>query len=308
MRRNRGILIIVLCIVLIVFLVGVLFNNTNRGISVGNFSFINIGNTKLTEEDKYNASLENVKTIKLETTVDDIIIEEGNEKDIQIIEKSNYKLDENEKLKISNNDDTLEIVRNDKKIIASKININRRLEIYLPKDYNGTLLLDNNVGDIKINCDLKLDKLSISQDVGDLKLSSNIECTNFNSKNNVGDTKIENLVCEEYSIKTSTGDIDINGIAGFGKIDGKIGNVDCTLNKISGDISITATTGDVDILVSGSESFILDSKSNVGDIETNINLDNCKTSQKSLSGSYGKDATYNMIVETNVGDIKIDTK
>ena len=289
MNRNRGILTIVLCLILIIFLGNVLINGTTRGIgkSIGVFNF-NLGSTELTEENQYTSKLENIKSIKLDVTVDDIIIEESNDKDIKIIEKSNHKLEDNEKLQINIKDEKLAISRNDKKFILGRNNINRRLEIYLPKGYNNSLIVENNVGDIKINSDLKLDKLSISQNVGDLELDSKIECNNFNFKN-------------------STGDIEIKSIKGNGDIDYKVGNIECYLEGITGDVSIESATGDIDVSINKDSSFILDSKYSLGDLDTNIKLDNCNTGEKSLSGNYGKNAKHILKLKTNVGDLNINT-
>ncbi|MGL5347955.1 MAG: DUF4097 family beta strand repeat-containing protein [Peptostreptococcaceae bacterium] len=290
MNRSRGVFIIILCLILIVFLGGILVKGTVGSIGIPVIMLNDYGkSTKLTEENQYTAELNDIKYIKLDTTVDDIIIEESSDKDIKIIEKSNYKLDDREKLKITKNGNGLEIVRNDKNSIIGRNNINRKLEIYLPKDYNNSITLENNVGDIKVHRDLKLDKLSINQNVGDLKLDSIIECNNFDFKN-------------------STGDIEIKNIKGNGNIESKVGNIECYIEKITGDVSINATTGDIDLFINKDNSFILDSKNNIGDLDTNINLDDCKTSEKSLSGNYGKDAKYLLKVGTNVGDLNINLK
>lgn len=290
MRRNRGILTIALYLILILFLGNVLINGTIRGIgrTIGVFNF-NIGSTKLTEENQYASKLDNIKSIKLDVTVDDINIEESNDKEIKIIEKSNYKLEESEKLQINKKGDKLEISRNDKNFIIGRNNINRKLEIYLPKDYNQSLSLKNNVGDININSDLKLDKLNISQNVGDLELESNIKCNTFDFEN-------------------STGDIDVKSITGNGDIEAKVGNIECYLESITGDVSIETATGDIDVLVNKDSSFILDSKYSVGDLDTNIKLDNSQNKEKSLSGSYGKNAKHTLKLKTNVGDMSITIK
>lgn len=290
MKKGNGILIIVLCSILILLLLQVLVQGTKKEsiISVMPVFFnTNIEDTRMTEENEYTASLDNIKHIKLDTSVDDIIIEEGNGNDIKIIEKSNFKLEESEKLKINEKDDVLEIVRDDKKKLLSRNSINRKLEIYLPKNYNNSLTLKNDVGDIELLLDLKLDKLNISQKLGDLKLESKIECDTFEFENSTGNTKI-------------------NNIKGKGNIEGSVGDIDCYFDEITGDIFIDTSTGDIDVSINEDARFKLNSKNNVGNLDTNISLDNFKTSEKSISGEYGKSPKYILKLETNVGDIDIN--
>lgn len=290
MNRNRGIIIIALCLILIIILGVFLVKGTTQriGLPLSVFNF-KINDSRLSEENQYSVKIGDVENIELSVSVDDILIEESNDEDIKIIEKSNYKLENSEKLQINQEEKNLEIVRNDRNTIGNLNNINRRLEIYLPKDYRGSLTLENTVGDIKIHSKLNVEELNTRQKVGDLKLNSNIECNTF-------------------SFENTTGDMDIKSIKGSGSIEGKVGNIRCYLEEITGDIIVENSTGDIDLEINPDSSFILDSKYNIGELDININLDNSTTSKKHISGSYGDNAKSTLNVEANIGDISIMLK
>lgn len=316
MRKNNAIVRIILWLVVGIMLISFLVNSNNHnfkyfdfmGIPFGYFNLSDRNARNLSEKNEYIIELENIDTLKFDLTVDEVVIEETDEKDIKIIERSNYKLEEDQKLQVKKNDNIVEIIRYEKNILSRQRNINRRIEVFIPKSYNKNLIISSNVGDIKINSDFKLDEFKISLDVGDVNINSYMSCRAFEVISETGDIDIESIDTESYSIESNVGDIDINSITGSGSIESDIGNINCVIDEISGNVSIDSNTGDVDIDVNKNLSFNLYSKYGVGDFKSNLDFDNYNNNKKIIKGSIGKNPSHNIDIECNVGDLRINSK
>lgn len=291
MRKNKYIFPIVLWGIVLVFLVAILINGTlyrkmPSFLIFSSFKNSEIKSTSLKYTNEYEIDILDSENIEFDLTVDEIILEyyEGNT--IKITEKSNYELEKNEMLQIDRKSNSLIISRDDEKFNVSRNNINRLLQIYLPREYNGKLEVSNNVGDININSELILDELNIKQNVGDLNISAI-------------DTNI-------YKIENNVGDIEIEDISGCGEIRSDVGNIKCGIDLIKGDIKINANTGDIKVSVDSNISFNLEVNYGIGDFKSNLQLNNCSQRDKEVKGSYGNNPKYELELKANIGDIKVN--
>lgn len=299
-----------------VLLVSFLSNSLHTRNKLKSINFMEIKkdySKKLEKINEYTVNGDKLESINIDLADDDIIFKYSEDKNIKIVESSNYKIDEDEGLQISEESKSTKIYR-DKTIDTNDImDLNGRLkkvEIYLPKEYNGKLDIKNQVGSIYISNKLDIDTLNISQQVGDLYIEDSIICNNFKATLRTGDIDIQNLKTGEYNIDLSVGNIDIVGISGEGKIKVGTGDIECGIDKIDGDISIVSKVGDVDLYLDNNLSFNLDARCSIGEIDNNFNanMKSEKEDDKEIITSIGNNPKFTIDVDSSVGDLNIDNK
>ena len=320
MRNSNSKLRIVIWSVITVVLIGLLINCTSNSkfyifdrlsnrIDVRSFGiFKHLSQGEIKEINEYKSNIDDIKEIKFDLSIDTVIVSESNEKYVKIIEKSNYKLENDEKLKVSKNGNTIEVSRNEINVRKKFNNIYRTVEIYLPKDYRNNLVLNNELGDVYIESPFNLEKLEINQNTGDLNINSNIVCNEFISHVATGDIDIANIYVTKYYIQTNVGDIDIKRLNGFGDIRSNIGDIECNINEIGGDIYIESNTGDVDIFLNKDCNFNLNAKYNIGDFDTDLEFGDFKQNKKNIIAKVGDNPFNNINIKCNIGDLEINSK
>ncbi|WP_282192383.1 DUF4097 family beta strand repeat-containing protein [Romboutsia ilealis] len=320
MRNSNSKLRIVIWSVITVVLIGLLINCTSNSkfyifdrlsnrIDVRSFGiFKHLSQGEIKEINEYKSNIDDIKEIKFDLSIDTVIVSESNEKYVKIIEKSNYKLENDEKLKVSKNGNTIEVSRNEINVRKKFNNIYRTVEIYLPKDYRNNLVLNNELGDVYIESPFNLEKLEINQNTGDLNINFNIVCNEFISHVATGDIDIANIYVTKYYIQTNVGDIDIKRLNGFGDIRSNIGDIECNINEIGGDIYIESNTGDVDIFLNKDCNFNLNAKYNIGDFDTDLEFGDFKQNKKNIIAKVGDNPFNNINIKCNIGDLEINSK
>ena len=276
------------------------------------FNVVQIGthSKKLSKTNEWIIKADGLQDINVDLTVDDIIIRTSGDKDIKIVESSNYKLSEKEELKISENSKSVSIYRDNKVLGGLSFGQNklRRIDIYIPENYKESLSVNNNVGNIDVLSNLDLDQFVISQNVGDLNVEGDISCNNFTAKSSTGNIDVGIVNTKEYEIKSSVGDIDLRGLSGKGTIKAATGDINCGIDRIDGDISIDSKVGDVEVSVVDGLSFELDAKCSVGDINSDFPVTTSKKDGKEVMSSIGENISSTMKIRSDIGDIDINRK
>lgn len=318
MKNNAKIRIIIWSIV-VILLMTVLINGfpinqksyISSRVSVfsgfGPFRF-NSREANIKETNEYTSKIEDIDSINFDLTIDEVTLKKSNESDLKIIENCNYELDKDEKLNISKEDNCIVIKREERSILPKMKSIYRTLEIYVPKDYDKTLVINNKAGDVVIESDFNLEKLEINQSAGDLCIDSNIVCNEFISNIKTGDIDIKNIDTTKYYIEANVGDIEINKLIGFGDIKANVGNIECNIEDVKGDVYIESDTGDVDIFINKGVSFNLNAKYSIGEFDSNLKFENYKHKEKSIKGSIGTNPSNSIDINCNIGDLQINRK
>ncbi|MCL4879818.1 MAG: DUF4097 family beta strand repeat protein [Anaerolineae bacterium] len=116
---------------------------------------------------------------------------------------------------------------------------------------------------------------------------------NITVTSNVGEIDINNVIIRDK--------LDVTTEVGGVKFSGQIGP--------EGDHSITTNVGAVKVRVTRDSSFRLDAKSNVGDVNADLDLNNEQNSQevvsRQVSGDYGNDPEATLTIISDVGEIEI---
>lgn len=203
-----------------------------------------------------------VNNIKIDANTSNIKIESSNDKQV-LVEIYSENPDEYF-IKLDN--DELAIHLKDEEHLSKIDNYLKSLIIInVPNDYDGNIVVDNNVGDIKVTS-LPSSKLKINLNVGDLKID---EINDLEIKLNVGDILV-NKINNYLDISLDTGDVLLR-------------NVNIIKNSIV-DVKIG------DVIIEKANNVYFDANTKIGDviIEKNNEKSNIKLN-----------------INVNAGDIKI---
>lgn len=295
MKNKTGIilliiLLIIICISLISFMISIINGKSKFLFGI---KFNNRVSDELVVNEEYD---NNFEKIDITSEAGNIYVKTSNTEKVKVViygEKSNTKVEE------SNNE--LKIISKEKRghifSFNSKIS---KIEVYIPDDYEKTIKITNNYGDIEVDNFTKAD-IEIDEDCGDVSVK---EGRKVNIKNNYGDIQLDKA--NEAKIKQSAGDVkvgdvnDINVENNYGDI--KINNVynslkveeDCGKVKIE-NINIKENSfiennlGDIEI--GSTNEIYIDASIDLGDIKINQNYPKSEITLK---------------IKNNCGDIKVE--
>lgn len=188
--------------------------------------------------------------------------------------------DEN-RIQVNKGGNELEVNIRAKKCFGFCFNVKvAKVEIYLPKNYEGKLNLKNKYGDITVEnlpsaiADIEakcgdigiesLKKIDITANYGDIDIGNAQEAT---IKADCGDVKIETL--GRGKIDTSLGDIKISKVTEKVDIDESCGNINIGSLYINKNSTIRNSLGDIKI--GDTNEIYIDAKTSLGDLEIENN-------------------------------------
>ncbi|MFA9398344.1 MAG: DUF4097 family beta strand repeat-containing protein [Clostridiaceae bacterium] len=293
----------IIAISLSIYLIYVIKNNT------GSFKFnqINFGSSSESSKKDYSASLDGVDQIKLDLVSYDVVVYPSDDKELKVIQYSSQEIGEDDKLIISKDGDSLSIKEPNKNFSFSFFNFEsftRKVELYLPKEYVKDLDVNTTSGDIFIDSDITLTSLDSTQVSGDFT-SKNINVDDISVISTSGDIEIEDVLTKSYTIKTISGDVNINSISGSGKVGSTSGDIEIEYSDIAEYASLNSVSGDIDIIVPDAISFEFDGNSVSGDIDSDFDL-NYKNKNGNKAAIQNGEAPYKKIdASTTSGDINI---
>ena len=273
MSKTGTIILIVFLSIVTVGLISGLFLLIKFNFKFGKINIMSNLSNKLVEKKE----ITNIKDLNIKTDAVDVIIEE---EDINSIKVELYS-EKPKKHEISEEENQITVVLEDKtKTGFLLFKKTPNVKIYVPKDYDKNIVLNSNVGDVKIG-NLKNATLKAKLDVGDVKIK-NIKKADATLR--VGDVKIDNI--EKLTSDIKTGDLKIQNV---NELTSKVKTGDVKIEKVDGFVNITDSIGDVKIqnAIITKNSKI---KSNVGDVKI-----------QTISGCYVE-------AKTNIGDVKVNNK
>jgi DUF4097 and DUF4098 domain-containing protein YvlB len=222
---------------------------------------------------------------------------------------------------------------------------NRRLEVYLPISFDGSIKIKVSSGEIESSADIFCSKINIESSSGSISVKS-ITADTVGIKSSSGSINIGNI--KGYiSTESSSGRIEINQASGilsaknksgsivFNKIEGNVsaeassgsidlklvlgsvnaettsGSIRCTIGEPTGNISLTASSGGVRLNLPRSSNFNFSSKTSSGSLSTPFSdkLFSPVNDKKSIQGVIGGNVSENIPsinIKTSSGSIKID--
>jgi len=295
--KNKGIIItlIVLLSAAILFLSVLTYkmikNDTTLSFSFG--KLFNNAYKELSVDEEYTTLFKNYK---INSEAADIYVKESTNNKVYIKIYSDKEL-----TSVDENNDTLEIVVNDKNCkgfcIFNKIS---KIELYVPNTVEGVFNISSKYGDIDIdNFDNSV--FEVSNDAGDLEVGKVAKIT---SKTSYGDIKINTAkeitinasvgdvridFVEDLTIKSNTGDVRVDSIKNKVDIKTDIGDIRISNLVINENSKIESGTGD--IIVSSTNDIYVDAKTKIGEVKVN---------------SKDRKSEIVLTITNNIGDIKVN--
>lgn len=197
--------------------------------------------------------------------------------------------------------------------------------LYLNFNNLNNIVVNMSTGDLVINKEFNVNKLSFSGSTGDVKLYSKI--SELSAETSTGDFKLSDANFDSINILLSTGDIELNNINVINDINISSSTGDVKLNKVTGkNLSISTSTGDVKFDETTIENKIT-AKTSTGDVEFN-NSDSLtlyiETTTGDIAGSLKTSKTFyvktsgdidtprtnggDCDIVSSTGDVKIEIK
>lgn len=293
--RNKGVIltIIIILIIIVIFLITLLIGLLNKNV---HFNFLNI-NQKVSNELIFNESYENIFTnIKIDSDSSEVYIKESNDEKIRVIIYG-----DNDRTEIKDSTDTLSIKTTAQKCIGICLNNEMSsIEIYLPKNYNKDINIQNHYGDIEIE-KLIYSRIYIDADCGDIKIE---EASYLDIVNSYGDIQIDKA--DKSKIKAACGNVKIREIADA-IIENNYGDI--KIESITNSMNINDDCGDIKI---DRIDLKVDSKvkNNLGNIKigetNNIYIDASTDLGEVKINKNDRNALITLQIENDCGDIKVN--
>ncbi|MCM1212942.1 MAG: DUF4097 domain-containing protein [Lachnospiraceae bacterium] len=258
MKRLKISLIAALSVV-IIGLCGILAYGVAGGDAFGNDMRQSYRNAQLVLEEEIPAGGIDSISILYGMNDNDIYLYESEKDTIIVREYGSLEMSEKELSTIKVNGNRLEVRGARRSDSSSGFHLfysggfyNRHYaEVYLPRSYQGELLLETSSGEIASEMDIVLGKdCSVSSSSGDISFSS-ITADNVSVDTASGYVKMENINTNEgssageISVRTSSGDVKLEELTGSTDIECSSGNV--TVETIMGDAQVRTSSGNVDI-------------------------------------------------------------
>ncbi|MDR7870608.1 MAG: DUF4097 family beta strand repeat-containing protein [Tissierellaceae bacterium] len=185
-------------------------------------------------------------------------------------------------LEVQENDNTLNIELKNTKNSYSVTESNVVLEIFLPKDFNGSINTTSSSADIYMK-NIIGDKFNITASSGDIKLED-LESENINIVTSSGNIYMDNILGDIFEIIASSGDI--------------------TLNKLKGNkINVETSSGDVELQLPSDSNYTINGSSSSGRYTPSKNMKiliNDRGDFKATTGN-GENA---IDITTSSGDVR----
>lgn len=279
-----------LVIAILTFMVEMLFG----GISFMNFKRmrkVNVSNSLVLDEIYENE----FNHIEIESDASDIYIKETNDNKSKVIVYGDPKRTE-----VTTENNKLQIKSRAKKCVFFCVNVKAsKIEIYLSKDYNNTIDIKNDYGDIEIG-NFKESDIKIKESCGDIFIST---AKNIDIVNDYGNVEINNG--NIINVKESCGDVKIGTVNDL-TVENKYGDID--IKNVNNYMDIKDDCGDIEIdnVSINKNSYI---KNSLGNIEINSTNDihiNAKTSlgDTEVRNNYQSDTV--LTIKNNCGDIEVN--
>ena len=296
--KNKGLtifLIVLLSIIvigIIALLIAVLFGNVKLfNMNIASFKKAQKVSDKLVFEETYNLDF---GRIDVDVEAGNIYIKESSDEEVKVVVYNEKDIDVN-----ANGDLSLKVEAED--CIGFCINMKvAKVEIYLPKDYEKTINIKNNYGDIEIENFAKA-TIDIEEDCGDIFVA---QADKLKLEIDAGDVEVQKV--EFAEIKSSAGNVDVGTVADV-RIDNDLGDIN--IDAVTSFLDLESDCGDIkvnnidlkedsyikqdlgDVEIGTTNEIYFDAETDLGDVDVRNNYQNSDTTLK---------------IENDCGDITVN--
>ncbi|MED4205581.1 DUF4097 domain-containing protein [Neobacillus mesonae] len=183
-----------------------------------------------------------------------------------------------------------------------------KLKIYLPKDYDRSMVIDIGSGSLSFsgaskNTPMKLEELSIDIGSGNIHLK-NLDVKNFTHEGSSGNVSIDTLTTKTGSFDFSSGNLNIKHYKGALEADLSSGRLKVQLDELTDFVKIDVSSGMVDLDLPDDADFTLNGEADSGFITNDFPLTSNGGSKKQVHGTHGT-GKHKIDLDVSSGIIRI---
>lgn len=299
--RKLNVAQIILWAALAIFLTGALI----FGISEGGISW----SREMAVQKQETIALDGIQNIRMDFSSENISITPTDDNQITVVETSNKSLREREKFSAASEGGTLTISQGQDRIFTGifGMSMNRKVELFIPRSYAGSMGLDLNSGNIVISGVLTLKSFTSSLDSGNFEAGSILAAEDAVITTDSGNVKIGSLAARSYKLRVASGNIRIADLSGSGEIKGTSGNIRIDSLSITGYADVKTTSGNIELVLPGDMSFEFEGYTASGNINTDFGI-MYESDKKHASGKVGSEPFMKLSAEVTSGNINITRK
>lgn len=295
----------IIAILLTALLIFGIVSNKNGG-SI--FPIFHIGDIKTQVQKQENISLNNLDTINMDFSSENIIISPTEDDQIRVVESSSGTLSENQKFTISKEGNGVTIKQGNPKISINIFNLgnfNRKIELFIPKSYKNNLELSLSSGNVIINNDLTVSNFTARQSSGNVECKGSLTAQEVNIENNSGNITINSLNTKAYTIQVTSGNIRVESLSGSGTVKATSGNVNIAYKDILEYSNLSVTSGNIKLTLPKDLSFEFEGSSSSGNINSDFPLTYRNNDKKHVTAKVGSGPYKNINANVSSGNINI---
>ena len=291
-------LIIVLCVFIVIG-----FALLSRILPKSNNKFFTERSQNLSLVLENDFDLAKVNHIAIDYGAEDVEILPSESANLEIKEYMNYDPQENELTTLWRTGDTLEIKEGDTaQPVFSVFGKRKRIEIYIPQDYQDILSVDLGSGQLTIDMDMKLTELNLNISSGNVEIGK-IEAERTEIDLASGYVEIEELTGTQ-NIDVASGNVEIKLAEGNGTYSCTSGGIDMNVSEVTGDIDIDVTSGRIEMELPNDSEFQYSSKVSSGSADTYFDTE--ETDEDEREAVIGDDPVNKIKVEVTSGNATLD--
>jgi DUF4097 and DUF4098 domain-containing protein YvlB len=263
------------------------------------FSVYGRGSTELELKNVQEINLENIDSITIRYSSDDITLFKSNS-DMLILREYFSKDNREIYARISTSANELLIRAGERSSIHVGMNFRSRIEVFIP-DSNKNISIMTSSGDIRGNDEHTVSTFAAESSSGDMRLNS-VNAGNVSFTSSSGRIRCER-VSGNTSIRSSSGDIFFDAITGDTSARSSSGNIE--IKQISGSLTANSSSGDMKLRMTSGE---LNAESSSGGIQSSLTLNTRGVSITTTSGDVRlkipQNLAFNFFYKTSSGSIR----
>lgn len=301
MNKRMIKLTIAMLVVVIILLIAVLV----RGTKYGDDFLIIRGSEKVQKQE--SVDLGNCSKINLtDYSGSNIEIQTTEASKLKVVQTAYNKINDNEKFTIDKNGDEINIKgeANQKKFNFFNFKFNEKIYLYIPKNYDKDLSIENSSGNIKFLSAVKLNDLKYTGHSGNVEGNYEIQTNEISFHVSSGNIRFQKLKTNSYDIVSSSGNIQVDSISGSGKVQATSGNIKVQYDDIKEYSSVEASSGNIHLNVPEGLSFEFNGNCSSGNIHSNFDI-NKDREAKTASAKVGNGPYKKIDAKVSSGNINI---
>lgn len=293
-----------------VFFIGILGYGISTGKSGGDFfRTFKAKRGEMQVRKEQEMELGDTERIRIDLSSEDIYISLTNDDKVKVIESADIDTKKDEQFTMEKNGKDIEIVQGGQhKFYFFSVGFNKKIEVMIPEKYRNSLDIKSSSGDVDINGNLNLASMVCSQSSGNLESRSSITANEFRAKVSSGNIELKEILTKNYTVNSSSGNIEIESISGSGNMEAKSGNIEVGYKDIEEATTLRASSGNININVPKDLSFEFYGECSSGDVKADFEINYKDKNGHKAAATVGKGPYKKISTKTSSGNIYVNQR